>query len=248
MINELVKNMDFLLLLQHFPDLNKKEIDSGVISEKASKIASIFRTIFLLSNGIRSENNLSIYCTENLIEGKSFLIDIKGEKLRYLSPDERSTLLLLLKIHKIINGNSNKKLDKREIKKFNEYHWAQSTPGIFLKKCNLDEFKLIFEDKQMQKDSIFVIQNSSMNTFLVNREKYNKNADIKIYSEFDRLIGHVRNNSLFFIMIESLEKDLVRFFKTFDKLIIFQNQKMNQHFFEWNLIAIIQTIFENLNI
>ncbi len=127
--------MDVILGIGKFPPLSKSNINQGKIPENALKIANFLRSIFLLSNTLLHENNFIIYCSEHFPSPpKGLIIIFYGKNLRYLAPDERGILFLLLKIQKIITGEGGKKQEKKESLKFQNMLKAQSTPGIFLKR------------------------------------------------------------------------------------------------------------------
>ncbi|TFG20822.1 MAG: hypothetical protein EU530_02065 [Promethearchaeota archaeon] len=127
--------MDVILGIEKFPPLSKFDINQGKIPEIALKIADFLRSIFLLSNTLLHGNNFIIYCSEHFQSPpKGLIIVFHGKLLRYLAPDERGILFLLLKIQKIITGEGGKRQEKKESLKFENMLKAQSTPGIFLKR------------------------------------------------------------------------------------------------------------------
>ncbi|MHA1109994.1 MAG: hypothetical protein ACTSR4_08050 [Candidatus Hodarchaeales archaeon] len=132
--------MDVFLILDKFPVLSKSIINSGEIPPPHIKIADFLRSIFLLSNTLLHDNNFIVFCTNHFPSTPNGLIIVfHGKLLRYLAPDERGILFLLLKIHKIITGEGGKKQEKKESLKFQNMLKAQSTPGIFLKRGTSQE-------------------------------------------------------------------------------------------------------------
>lgn len=125
--------MDVILSLDKFPILSKTEINNGNIPPNGIIISNFLRSIFLLSNTLLHENNLILYCSNQFSSPpKGLIIYFYGANLRYLAPDERETLFLLLKIHKIITGEGGKKQEKKESEKFQKMQKAQSTPGTYV--------------------------------------------------------------------------------------------------------------------
>ena len=132
--------MDVILVIDKFPILTKSDINQGKIPQSALKIADFLRAIFLLSNTLLNGNNFIIYCANHFTSPPyGLIIFFHGKSIRYLAPDERGIVFLLLKIHKIITGEGGKKKDRRESLKFENMLKAQSTPGIFLKRGSSQE-------------------------------------------------------------------------------------------------------------
>jgi len=109
--------VNFLLLIKRISAYSKKDIDQGKTPKDIYKLCSCIRESFCLSYSIRKENNLYLVFQE-----KNFLIKFEGKKLKFLSSDERSQALLLLKALKLSS----------EIYEFNR--WYKSTPGIYISK------------------------------------------------------------------------------------------------------------------
>jgi len=132
--------MDVILCINSFPSLTKSQINEGKIPSDIIEIADFLRNTFLLSNSLIQQNNLIIYCSNQfLVFPASLIIFFNGFHLRYLAPDERGILFLLLKVHKIISGQGGKKQERKEHKKFLNNAKAQSTPGIYLKRGTLSD-------------------------------------------------------------------------------------------------------------
>ena len=91
--------MDFILIIERLPLLTKKEINNGDYPSNLSEIVSVIRNVFLLSNNIRKENNLIIFCSDQFNQDcRSLIILLEGNKLRYIAPDERTTIFILQKV------------------------------------------------------------------------------------------------------------------------------------------------------
>ncbi|MHA1819388.1 MAG: hypothetical protein ACTSVC_02875 [Promethearchaeota archaeon] len=108
-------------------------------------LANILRSFFLFSNAMAKDGNLYIFVHNMSSEDKesqqNIIIKFIGKKLRYISPDERNLLLILEKIAYVIYGRSKKKKYLKEYKKFQRGLWAESTPGVLIRKG--DQEKLI---------------------------------------------------------------------------------------------------------
>ncbi len=127
--------MDVILCINSFPSLTKSQINEGNLSNTIIEIADFLRSTFLLSNSLIHENNLIIYCSNQFVAShEGLIIFFNGIRLRYLAPDERGILFLLLKIHKIITGGGGKKQERKEHSKFINNAKAESTPGIYMKR------------------------------------------------------------------------------------------------------------------
>jgi hypothetical protein len=125
--------MDVILAIDNFPILSKQNINNGKIPPNALKIANFLRAIFLLSNSLLNDNNFVIFIPKRPSSKFGLLILFNGERLRYLAPDERGILFLLLKVCKILTGKGGKKKEIKESMKFRNMEKCQSTPGVFLK-------------------------------------------------------------------------------------------------------------------
>ena len=127
--------MDVILTLDKFPLLSKLTINQGKLPNSSILISNFLRSTFLLSNTLLHDNNLIVFCSNHFSSSpKGLIVSFYGKKLRYLAPDERGTLFLLLKICRIISGEGGKKQEKKEAEKFRQFLKAQSTPGIYLKR------------------------------------------------------------------------------------------------------------------
>ncbi|KKM74246.1 hypothetical protein LCGC14_1402240 [marine sediment metagenome] len=111
--------VNLLLLIKNISDYSKKDVDKGETPLDVYILCSCIREAFCLSYAIRKENNLYFY-----FQKKYTLIKFKGNKLRYLGPDERSQALLLEKALIKANQNDN----------FRDKKLVKSTPGIFVKR------------------------------------------------------------------------------------------------------------------
>ena len=114
----MIKLVNFLLFVKNITTYSKSDIDKGKTPLEIFKLCSCIRETFCLSYSIRKYNNLYLY-----FQNEHLLIQFKGEKLKYLGPDERSQALLLKKAIDIANQYKN--LIYKE--------WIKSTPGIFVR-------------------------------------------------------------------------------------------------------------------
>lgn len=108
----------FLLLVNNITLYSKNDIDKGKTPFEIYKLCSCIRETFCLSYSIRKNNTLYLY-----FQNEHLLIQFKGEKLRYLGPDERSQALLLKKAINLA----------KHYKNLIYKDWMKSTPGIFVK-------------------------------------------------------------------------------------------------------------------
>ena len=111
--------VNFLILIEKFPNFSKSDIDVGKTPIYVYNICSIIREAFCLSYSIRKNNNLYLY-----FESLQLLIKYEGKKLRFLGSDERSQAILLNKALENKNGYG----------KVKTHEWVKSTPGIFVKR------------------------------------------------------------------------------------------------------------------
>lgn len=77
--------------MEEFPEINRREIDRGVMSQDAVTLADCVRSSLFTSRGVRKDTKVIVYP----LGSKSRLIRIEGDKLRYMGPDERSVSILL---------------------------------------------------------------------------------------------------------------------------------------------------------
>jgi hypothetical protein len=106
---------------------SKRDIDKGSVPLQIYELCCCLREAFCLSYSIRKKNDLFLYFVNERIA-----IKFKGDKLRYLGPDERSQAILL-----------KKSIHKRE-KNLPLTHWFESTPGIYIKQY--DDLFLFFKE------------------------------------------------------------------------------------------------------
>jgi len=146
----LIKLVNFLLFVKNITTYSKRDIDKGKTPLEIYKLCSCIRETFCLSYSIRNYNNLYLY-----FQNEHLLIQFKGEKLKYLGPDERSQALLLKKAIDI--ANQYKSLIYKE--------WIKSTPGIsvrgfkdynifyaFLKSILTGNYYLIVDSNQYSRE------------------------------------------------------------------------------------------------
>ncbi|MFX0098599.1 MAG: hypothetical protein ACFFCS_03390 [Candidatus Hodarchaeota archaeon] len=107
----------FFIVLESFPRVNKKLIDIGQVTREEASLCDIIRSTFFISHGIRKERELWLFFSRD-----DFLVRIDGQRVRYLGPDERSNLMLLMK--------ANDQWEK--VRSRTADAWVESTPGIDL--------------------------------------------------------------------------------------------------------------------
>ena len=111
--------VNFFVLFKSLISFSKKDIDVGKTPSEIYKICSCVRETFCLSYAIRKNNNLYLYFFNERI-----LIELKGTKLKFLGPDERSQALLL-----------RKSLEKlQNLPNFENLGWIKSTPGFKIRR------------------------------------------------------------------------------------------------------------------
>ncbi len=84
----------FYLLSHTFPSPLKPQIDRGIVDEETAEICSCVRAALFLSHDIRRDVQVHLIASD---ENREIVID--GSKVRYLSPDERSICMLLIKMN-----------------------------------------------------------------------------------------------------------------------------------------------------
>ena len=183
--------VNFLLIIENFTDYNKKDIDRGNTPLDVYKICCCIRETFCLSYNLRKENNLYLY-----FQDKKILIRFEGHSLKYLSSDERSQALLLLKA-----------LEKAKLIKIsNSDDWVKSTPGIYIKKFG-NTYSFILWLKLMELKNILCISNLiSASEILFLAHMYDL-PPIKKFSE-------LKNLSKFFIIMSlpsHINKSIINF-------------------------------------
>ncbi|OLS15852.1 MAG: hypothetical protein RBG13Loki_0523 [Promethearchaeota archaeon CR_4] len=82
--------MNFILFITRLPSFSKRDIDLGNTPPLVYEIIEACRCAFFLSHAIRTDVNFALILLQD-----DLLILYRGEKLRYLGPDERSQALLL---------------------------------------------------------------------------------------------------------------------------------------------------------
>lgn len=137
--------VNFLLLVEDVINYSKENVDKGETPHNVYKLCSCIREAFCLSYTIRKDNNLYIY-----YQTEYLLIKLKGDKLRYLGPDERSQALLLQKV--LFNT---KQYTPNEKKK-----WIKSTPGFFFIKFPDDNSFFSFYISIVKGKSYLTIHNN----------------------------------------------------------------------------------------
>lgn len=120
-------DISILLILEKCLEIKKEYFKIGFPPE-IYEILMCIQASFFLSHKIRINMQLFlVFLKEDLI------IHYRGDKLRYLGPDERSIGMLLMKA-----------LDKKENLKSNQK--MQTTPGIWIKKQKFNDFILDLVD------------------------------------------------------------------------------------------------------
>lgn len=96
------------------PSFSKRDVDNGNTPTLVYSLIEACRSAFSLSHAIRTDVNFALH----ILQDDLFLC-YKGEKLRYLGPDERSQALLLMKAVDL--GRT-----------MNKGQHKQSTPGLWV--------------------------------------------------------------------------------------------------------------------
>lgn len=183
--------VNFLLLIKNISDYSKKEVDKGETPLDVYILCSCIREAFCLSYAIRKDNNLYFY-----FQKKNTLIKFKGNKLRYLGPDERSQALLLEKA--LIKANQNVNFrDKKLVK---------STPGIFVKRF-VDDVSFISFYCSIVKGKSYLIVNSDQNV----------KEEIKSANLNNELLEFMEDN-FYIIPTYSISKDNSKIIELFKEL------------------------------
>ncbi len=84
----------FYILLNRIPELTKRDVDQGEIIDEVSELCSCIRNALFLSHDVRRDVEVHLVLIDEMRK-----ITISGRDLRYLSPDERSICMLLIKLH-----------------------------------------------------------------------------------------------------------------------------------------------------
>ncbi len=82
--------MNFILFISQLPSFSKRDIDAGNTPPLVYEVIEACRCAFSLSHAIRADVNFAL----DILQENLFLL-YRGERLRYLGPDERSQALLL---------------------------------------------------------------------------------------------------------------------------------------------------------
>lgn len=83
----------FYIVLNALPVLSKREVNHGQLSDEVAEICSCIRAALFLSHDIRRDVRVHL-----VLLGERKEVVISGESVRYLSPDERSLCMLLVKL------------------------------------------------------------------------------------------------------------------------------------------------------
>ena len=117
--------VNFLILVKNITNYSKNDIDRGSTPLGIYELCSCIRETFCLSYSIRKNNTLYLY-----FQNEQTIIMFKGDKLRYLGPDERSQVLLL---KRAINVS-------QKLTNLIEKDWVKSTPGILVRRVTDNTF------------------------------------------------------------------------------------------------------------
>ncbi len=101
----------FFLAFPALPRFTKKDVDACDVGEDAAILCDAIRAVFFLSRSIRKERTLWLSFAADRT-----MIKMAGDTLRYLGPDERSTLMLVDKAAGVLRSNP--------------HSWTESTPGV----------------------------------------------------------------------------------------------------------------------
>ncbi len=101
----------FFLTFPALPRFTKKDVDECNIGDDAAALCDAIRAVFFLSRSIRKERTLWLSFAADRA-----LVMMAGDALRYLGPDERSTLMLVDKAAGVLRSGPR--------------IWTKSTPGI----------------------------------------------------------------------------------------------------------------------
>lgn len=103
------------IVFESLPRVNKKLIDAGDVTRDEAALCDIVRSTFFLSHEIRGERELWCFFSKDAL-----LARIDGQRVRYMGPDERSILMLFMKLNDRLGRSGPENSDA----------WTESTPGI----------------------------------------------------------------------------------------------------------------------
>ncbi|MHA1683165.1 MAG: hypothetical protein ACTSUE_19655 [Promethearchaeota archaeon] len=110
----------FFIIQDSLPPFTKKDVDRGDVPVELSRTCDFLRTVFFLSNKMRKNRDLVLHFID-----PATTLKFKSRTLRYLGPDERSMLMLVIKA-----------LDARcySMKRDDDLHvrFVESTPGVLI--------------------------------------------------------------------------------------------------------------------
>ena len=101
-------------------EITKKDIDVCAITPEWAGVCDDIRSVFFLSRSMRKERDAWFYFTRSRV-----LVTFNGSTLRYLGPDERSTLMLFEKALATVAGARHSPQHEPD-----EPRWIESTPGV----------------------------------------------------------------------------------------------------------------------
>lgn len=136
--------VNFLILVKNITNFAKSDIDRGSTPLDIYKLCSCIRETFCLSYSIRKNNTLYLY-----FQNEQTLIMFKGDKLRYLGPDERSQVLLLKRAINVSQTPTT----------LIEKDWVKSTPGIFVRRFTDNTFFYNFWKSNFKGNCYLILDN-----------------------------------------------------------------------------------------
>jgi tRNA pseudouridine-54 N-methylase len=119
-----------IALINEVPPGTPKSITAPDFPGALVWAARLISTTFLLSNDIRRTPIFHLYASDDQCH-----CEFVGSALRFLSPDERTTVSLLLKVGRVTHGTSNKRADQRIQSLYRAGERVQVNPGVFAQQC-----------------------------------------------------------------------------------------------------------------
>ena len=88
----------FSILVVDTPRIELKQLNRGFVDQTVSTLSACIRAAFFLSGGIR--RNTVVYI---LAKGEGYTLKLVGSELKYLGPDTRSIVILLMRMQRELN-------------------------------------------------------------------------------------------------------------------------------------------------
>jgi hypothetical protein len=107
----------FFFEFPSFPVITKQAVDRGEIPDDAATFCDILRAVYFKSNVMRKERDAWFF-----FAGDGLMLRFDGTTMRYLGPDERSMLMLLLKVLEASGTATGSAASDQP--------WRESTPGL----------------------------------------------------------------------------------------------------------------------